>query len=165
MPKKKITIDEALQALEGYGLQVQVEGIKQPESVRPVKKHIDIFKTKEQSKVLKESDRNIKITLFAKHSIGSGGVLNAKDQIEHAGVVTYGPGVCTVPVSIAQHLLYQDAKAKEADERMLEKVQRSYLVVERSTRDGVRANVAIPVDNAVLDNMGSISQNDMLIVR
>lgn len=170
MPRKKISIEQAFQVLEDAGIQVQVKSVK--EEPVPVKvQHPDIFKNKQQSEsiVQKINNTTAKIKLFAKHSIGSGGFLtNGPDgrQIEHAGVQTYGPGICDVPMTLVDQLLYADAAARAADERMLEKEQRSYLITQRISSSGQRANVGVQVPNEILDGgLGNLSYDLMYVVR
>lgn len=170
MPRKKISIEQAFQVLEDAGIQVQVKSVKE-EPVLVRVQHPDIFKNKQNSEAIvqKVSDITVKIKLFAKHSIGSGGFLtNSPDgkQIEHAGVQTYGPGVCVVPIALVDQLLYADAQARIADERMLEKEQRSYLITQRINNDGQRANVGVQVPNEILDGgLGNLPYDLMYVVR
>lgn len=170
MPRKKISIEQAFQVLEDAGIQVQVKSVK--EEPLPVKvQHPDIFKNKQQpeSAVQKVNNTTVKIKLFAKHSIGSGGFLVAGSegrQIESAGVQTYGPGVCTVPIALVDQLLYADAAARAADERMLEKEQRSYLITQRISVDGQRANIGVQVPNEILDGgLGNLPYDLMYVIR
>jgi len=86
-------------------------------------------------------------------------------QVENAGVQIYGPGICTVPRYLAEQLLHADAAARAADDRMLEKEQRSYLITQRVTTDGQRANVGVQVPNEMLDGgLGSLSADFMYVL-
>lgn len=170
MPRKKISIEQAFQVLEEAGIQVQVQSVK--ETAAPVKvQHPDIFKNKQaDNPVLQKIGSNsVKLKLFAKHSIGSGGFLVAGPdgkQIENAGVQTYGPGVCTVPAYLVEQLLHADAAARAADERMLEKEQRSYLITQRISSDGQRVNVGVQVPNETLDGgLGNLPADFMHMIR
>jgi hypothetical protein len=157
MPRRKLTIDEALQALKDHGLDVEVKSVK---PVIPVekKKHPAFTKPTRAG-----ANGLVKITLYAKHSIGSGGHMVIKDgqqQVENAGVQTYGPGVVTVSSDLAQHLLYQDMLSKQADERLLEKEQRCYVVAQRRNADGHVVNASIRVDDSFFN--GSIDIEKMM---
>lgn len=170
MPRKKISIEQAFQVLEDAGIQVQVKSVK--EEPVPVKvQHLDIFKNKQPDKAViqKVGSAAVKIKLFAKHSIGSGGFLVAGldgRQIENSGVQTYGPGVCTVPITLVDQLLYADAQARAADERMLEKEQRSYLITQRINSSGQRANVGVQVPNEILGGgLGNLPYDLMHVIR
>ena len=167
MPRRKITLEEAFKVIESHGLDVEVKAVK-VESL-PQKPKIDIFKNSPSSEVkVKVEAKTATIALFAKHSVSSGGHLVVGldgKQIESAGGETYGPGVCTVPTELVQYLLYQDNLAKECDARMLEKTQRSYLIVERRTRDGIRSSIGMPVPTEVIDGgLGNLPLSDYYVI-
>src|SRR5437870_803439 len=111
MPKRKMSIEDAFKVLEEAGISLQV---RQQEAVLP--ERIPVNEAVHVTKVVTASPKPVlgklvKITLFAKHSIGSGGVTTVHDDekmVEHAGVQTYGPGVCTVSAELASHLLSAD---------------------------------------------------------
>lgn len=168
MPRKKISIEEAFQVLEQAGIQVQVQSVKEP--VVPVKvQHPDIFKNTQPDKTVLHNMGNtaIKVKLFAKHSVSCGGSFTVGPdgkQIEGAGTQTYGPGICTVPRSVAEQLLHADAAARAADERMLEKEQRSYLITQKVTADGQKGNVGVLVPNELLNGgLGAVPADFMHI--
>lgn len=171
MPRRKISIEEAFKVLEEAGIPLQV---KQGDTVLPERipvdtntQHAPIAKQADVSRLTK--GKLVKVTLFAKHSVGSGGVATVHDgekMVEHAGVQTYGPGVCVVSAELASHLLSADAAARAADARMLEREQRSYLIVQRVSNDGSRANVGLSVPDGFLDErLGSLPLELMHIVR
>ena len=147
MPKRKITLAEAFATFEQHGLQVEVKSA----SVEPESDTLTLADfTHTPVPIPKVAERKSKttmtITLHAAHSIGAGGVMvdagTPNQRIENAGVETYGPGICTVPTTLVAHLLHQDALAKQADDRLLDRQMRSYLVVPRSV-NGQRVNVGI----------------------
>jgi len=166
MPRKKISIEQAFQVLEEAGIQIQVKSVKeQPTSVAPVQ-HPNIFKNTQPDKTIlqKVNTTTVKVRLFAKHSIGNGGNLVAGEngkQVENSGVQVYGPGVCDVPKYLLESLLYADAQARVADERMLEREQRSYLITQRISGVGQRANIGIRVPDGTLDSLGDLPYESM----
>lgn len=159
MPRRKISIEEAFKVLEDAGIPLQVKqpvdtGVSQPVEPVPSAKVKRDFSAPYGTTQHHINPKLIKVVLYAKHSVGSGGFLTVGPegkQIESAGVQSYGPGVCTVPTELAAHLLHADTAARQADERMLDTEQRSYLIVQRVSSDGQRANVGVQVDNSVLD--------------
>ena len=164
MPRRKITIEEAFSVLQQAGIQVQVKAVEPVTEDQP----IDIIRkdyTTYPPTVIQEkpNSRTVKVTLYAKHSVGSGG-FSVKDDngqhIESSGVTVYGPGIITVPTALAPYLLHQDSLARQADNRMLETTQRRYLVVQRGA-----ACVGLPVGDGVLDNLGILGDNFMLQIR
>ena len=150
MPKRKITIEEAFSVLERAGINVQVKKPDVEEPAPVAKQRIDYSKT---YGVVQENSgvKLVKVTLYAKHTVGSNGQ-------------SYGPGVITVPSTIAQHLLHQDGLAREADDKMLDRQQHSYLVVQR-TSAGQAVNVGLEVDSQVLDNIGNLPSHLMFNIR
>ncbi len=140
MPRRKITLEEAFAVFEQHGLQVEVKAVQQDQPEVPLSSFLEPV---EVSAPVPQtvSKKLIKITLFAQHTVGSGGqtVRNSKgdSDVVNNGVETYGPGICTVPIYLAQHLLYQDALARAADDRMLEKTMRNYIIVPKVTSQGV----------------------------
>lgn len=151
MPKRKISIDEAFKVLEEAGIPLQV---KQQEAV--LSERIPVNDTSVKSATVPKPvlGKLVKITLFAKHSIGSGGTVTGEGTekvVEHAGVQTYGPGICIVNSELASHLLSADGAARAADARMLDREQHSYLIVQRVGTDGSRANVGLGVPDGFLD--------------
>lgn len=170
MPRRKISVEQAFQVLEEAGIQVQVRSVK--ETIQPEKvQHPDIFKNTQSDKTILRKVGNTAVTvkLFAKHSIGSGGsIVVGSDgkRVENAGVQTYGPGVCTVPVHLVEQLLYADAQARAADERMLEREQRSYLITQKISVDGQRVNVGVQVPNEIFnDGFGNLPSDFVHIIR
>ena len=167
MAKKKISIGEVEKAfaiLEQAGIQVQaVQPVQQEEVVQvPKVRKGQIFPTPSSVLAEQQQNRMVKVNLWAKHSIGSGGfTVNGPDgkQVEQAGVQSYGPGVCMVPVEYVGHLVKQDQLAKQADDNMLDKTQRSYMVVRKMSPDGHAVNASIAVSNDVFGDFGSLPDN------
>ena len=169
MPKRKITLDEAFAVFEQHGLQVEVKAVQQSAPTTPLSEFLEPV-VEDKPAVQQTNKKTVKITLFATHTVGNGGESvvdsNGNKTVINSGVQTYGPGVCTVPLALAQHLLHQDILAREADERMLEKTMRNYVVMPYYNKDGVMVNRAV---NVARDNnfdmsgfLGSISDNNML---
>lgn len=160
MPRRKISISEAMQVLRENNLDVFVKPVE--EEKVPQKEKV------EKGVVRKVGNTAITIMLYAQHTIGCGGFLT-KTSIDDEGVmsgntnITYGPGRVTVPVTIAGQLLHQDQLARQADERLRETTQRSYLVVQKQGYDGVIKNVAVQVSNGALDNFNINSRETMII--
>lgn len=152
MPRRKITIEEAFTTLESAGINVQVKkpDIDEPVPLSVTKSAIDYSDTYgiPQEKL---GGKLIKVKLYAKHTVGSSGQ-------------SYGPGVVTVPSSIAQHLLHQDGLAVDADSKLLDRQPHSYLVVQR-TSSGQVVNVGLEVDSEVLDNIGNLPSHLMFKMR
>jgi len=149
MPRRKISIEDALRVLEEGGIPLQVK----PVAEQPAVTLSDRAKAKQPASPV--SSKLIKITLFARHSVGSGGRMVQTDDekhVESAGVESYGPGICVVPVALASHLLHADRAARDADAKMLEREQRSYVVVQRRGPDGYLHNVGVQVSNEILDS-------------
>lgn len=166
MPRRKITVEEALRALEEAGIPLQLKVVVQPTVLQEQKQVEPSSFTQQNATAV---GKNVKIILFAKHSVGSGGtvtVMNGEKQMEDAGVQTYGPGVCTVPSVLASHLLHADQAARQADAKMLDREQHSYLVVQRQNPSGHLINVGVAVPNEVLDSgLGTIPQDFMFVIR
>ena len=168
MPRRKISIEEAFSVLQKAGINVQVKqaepDIQQPERVTEKAKKEPIFPVN----VTPAGPKTMKITLWAKHSVGSGGFIKGtgeEKRIEHAGVQTYGPGVCVVPAELAASLIYRDQQAKKADERMLDKTQRSYMVVKKYSSDGHGVDVGVEVSGDIFDDISSMPSNLMYRIR
>ncbi len=163
MPRKKITLEEAFAVFEQHGLQVKVQAVTEPDIVVPSEEPIKKVHTP-----TKLGNNTVKIALYAKHSVGSGGMmtgLKGEQQIEHAGVETYGPGIAYVPVALANHLLHQDALARQSDERMLDRQQRCYVVAPRVGPSGQRSNVAVQVTEDMVNNLGNLPADMMYNIR
>ena len=169
MPKRKITLDEAFAVFEQHGLQVEVKAVQQNPSTTPLSDFLEPV-VEDKPVVQQTNKKTVKITLFAAHTIGNGGEIvtdiHGNKTVVNNGIQTYGPGVCTVPITLAQQLLHQDILAREADERMLERTMRNYVVMPYCNKDGMMVNRAI---NVARDNnfdmsgfLGSISDNNML---
>ena len=166
MPKKKITLEEAFAVFEQHGLEVEVKAIA------PERKTESLSAFLEQSDepttpFIEEGKKHIKVTLFAAHTVGSGGeiiIQNGEKVIVNNGIETYGPGIVTVPSHLAQHLLHQDLLARRADERMLENRVRSYVVRPMRTSQGI-INVArcVSIDNGfdLSGFLGGMNSNGM----
>jgi len=132
MPKKKITLEEAFAVFEREGLQVKVEAMQPQKPQIHLEDFLEDTIKEEKPAVVQTGKRFVKITLYASHSIGNGGeMVVSVDGTKHVinnGVETYGPGVITVPVHLAQHLLHQDMLARRADERTFDHKLRSFAV-------------------------------------
>ena len=150
MPRRKITIEEAFATLESAGISVQVKRVDEPALLNIPESAVSYSDTYgiPQEKL---GGKLVKVKLYAKHTVGSSGQ-------------SYGPGIVTVPSSIAQHLLHQDGLAVDADNKMLDRRQHSYLVVQR-TSAGQVVNVGLEVDSMVLDNFGNLPNNLMFDIR
>lgn len=169
MPKRKITLDEAFAVFEQHGLQVEVKAVNESQRNEPLAAFLE---QSEEAPAIAEqlSAKHIKITLFAAHSIGSGGQItimpDGSKQVTNSGIQTYGPGVVTVPASIAQHLLHQDMLARRADDRMLENRVRQYVVTPKRTMQGI-VNVARHVSNDSSFDMsgflGKLGDNEIFL--
>lgn len=162
MARRKITIQEALTALKVKGVGVKVQAVNGSHQLEPL---IPIVEPQKQP-YRRVKQGVMKVTLFAQHTIACGGMQNDETgQIEGAGVMSYGPGICTVPLEYATALLYQDQQAKQADERMLDRTQHSYIIAQKNGPYG-RANVGIRLpDNMDLDGfLGSLSPNNMILL-
>lgn len=153
MPKRKISVEEAFAALEQAGIQVQVKKVSEE---IPLSKLEDFLEKAVEPSVLPVQGRigstTVKLMLYAKHTVGSGGSIiklnDGSDSLQNAGIETYGPGICYVPASLAQHLAHQDALARKADDRLHDRKFRSYVVVQRSGGNGVQ-NVGIQVSDDI----------------
>ena len=167
MPRKKINLNEvehAFKVLERAGIDIQVkpaqEIVQQQFVVEPVRSKTSPYGSID-SHYAKVAKRTAKITLYAKHCVGSGGVESGNGdnkQIENAGVQTYGPGVCVVPVELVGHLLHADQQARNADSDMLSREPKYKLIVPRIDGTGNRANVAMSVPEDVLDAGAMLTQ-------
>ncbi len=154
MPRRKISIEEALSTLREAGMAISISKVEPVESIEPVKKGFKnpVYPMDDYT-IVKPTVHNqfMKITLWAKHTIGQGGSLTDDGVTEETNMVTYGPGVVTVPTKDAQYLLHQDMLARQQDDRFLDRTQRSYLVVSGVRSDGSRSIVGKAVDDSVLD--------------
>ena len=141
MPKRKITLEEAFAVFEQHGLQVEVKGVEK--DTPEVELSAFLESTGEQPIQLPQpvGKRLVKITLYAAHTIASAGESfvdkNGKEHLINMGVESYGPGVVTVPVELAQQLLHQDGLARQGDERMLDRKLRSFAIIPRVTQYGI----------------------------
>ena len=157
MPKRKITIEEALKTLHEAGVRVKIDSVEEPEKVSLT----SAFRESEKAvDSVVEKGKFTTVVLFAKHSVGSGGEetidKNGNKLTINNGVETYGPGKCKVPSSIAAHLLHQDALAKQADERLLDRTPKCYIVSEVRTPDGRLVNKINQVDESFFpDSLGN----------
>lgn len=153
MPRRKISVEEAFKVLEQAGIQVRVQEQEQPvQQPVPEKPRRNAYGSIEMH-TPKKDPKTAKITLYAKHTIGSGGVQVGEDgkQIEHAGVQIYGPGVCTVPVEHVNHLLHADRIAREADEQMLSPIPKHKLILPIRDGQGYRKDIGVEVSEDMLD--------------
>lgn len=148
MPKRKITLEEAYAVFEQHGLEVEVKGIQQQREHEPLSAFLE-GESEPDTPVIDEGGKTLKITLYAAHTVASGGEMVVKDgakQVVNNGIETYGPGVVTVPQHLAQHLLHQDLLARRGDERMLDRSMRTYIIRPMHTSQGT-INVARHVSN------------------
>jgi len=158
MPKKKITLEEAFAIFEQHGLQVEVKAIQVDEPTAQLSDFLEsnapVVNTAEPV-----GKRFLKVTLYAAHTIGTGGQfvtgINGDRHVVDNGVETYGPGVVTVPLELAQHLLHQDGLARQADDRMLSPHMRSFVVIPKITAYGV-VNCGIQVSDNNSFDMSSL---------
>lgn len=159
MPKRRISIEEAFATLEQAGIPIQLKLVAVENHVVEQVPELPVQSGRRKGQIFDTSPKPTKsathtrVTLFAKHSIGSGGRLvidaDGTRRAEHTGVESYGPGICMVPVEHATHLLHADALARQADQRFLDTVMHSYIVVPRQV-NGQRANIGIEVDGGML---------------
>jgi hypothetical protein len=158
MPKRQITLEQAAEAFRKAGLRVKVEGIDQ------APKPLDIIQKPPKPNPYGRSSKPVlnslvKITLYARHTIGKGGKLVLKDgekSVENNTYQTYGPGVCHVSSEIASELLHQDALARQADERFLDRTQRQFVIGAFQTAMGGVVYRGIEVDtNSFYDAMSN----------
>ncbi len=158
MPKKKISIQEALSTLKSFGLTVSVGHVKD-EVVPELAQY-------ESGVVRKVGNTAITITLRTQHIVGSGGVMTVRDGEKVATDNTskiYGPGRVTVPVTIADHLLHQDQLAQQADQRLLGNEVRCFLITQKRSLDGLSGIVGVQVDPSVFGEFGLNSRETMVI--
>lgn len=145
MPKRKISISEALSVLKEHNLEVTTK-VVEPQKVMSV--------TTEKPIVKRIGTTAVTINLYAQHMIGKGGTLKVLESGEQTTdgneFVVYGPGTCTVPSTIAGQLLHQDQLLKQADDKMTDGIQRSYLIMQRRGYDGAIVNVGVQVDNNLM---------------
>ena len=144
MPKRKITLEEAFAVIEQHGLKARIVAVEDnQEPSAALADFLEPVATAPQQ-AIPQGKKEVKITLYAAHTVSSGGsvVVNSSGDksVSGSSIETYGPGVITVPIAIAQQLLHQDALAREADERFLDRKFRSFVVV---PKDGM--NVRVPV--------------------
>ena len=146
MAKRKITIEEAFEALQKSGIQVQIK------NVDPVVEQPDIYAEEpQQQKPQKVGKHTVKVSLFARHTVGSSGQV-------------YGPGICYVPATLATHLLYQDQLARQADARFLDREHKFYVIAQRSA-GGHRANVGVPVTEDTFSDFTKLPSEFLHLIR
>src|SRR5262245_29239545 len=131
MPKKKITLSEAYEVFHQHGLEVEVKAMQVHKDLA----FADFIQEEPEPEkpVLQANKKTVKITLYARHNFGKVGVGvggGSSFYDEHS----YGPCVCVVPITIADHLLYQDALARQADDALLDKRLHTYVNVLRGTK-------------------------------
>lgn len=146
MPRRKITVEEAFAALEQAGIQVQVKAVSN-EAIGQEQFEAPVVEEAKPALQHRFGTTTVRLELHAQHSISAGGVLVGKkgeQQVVDGTVVTYGPGVCWVPAQYAQHLAYQDMVARQADDRLLDRAMRSYVVAYVRDSTGVK-NIGLPV--------------------
>lgn len=151
MPRKKISINEALQVFKDNNLEV---------FVRPKEREPEVVTEGDSFKgvVKRIGTTTTIIDLYAKHSIGSGGSLQIEEGEKIAvdsACAYYGPGRVAVPTRIAAQLLHADQAARNADNRMLDRTRRSFVVVQKIGPNGNVVNAGVEVDNGFMDGFGS----------
>lgn len=144
MPPRKISIAEALSALKTHGIDatitMQSETTHHPMDIPSV------------TKVSKAPKGYVKVTLYAKHNLtNSGELADGTKRLVGSDLVTYGPGVATVPEYLAAQILKQDQDARLGDERFRSTEQRSYVIVQRRGSSGT-GKFGLRVPNEILDS-------------
>lgn len=144
MAGRKISLDQALQQAkelaERAGLRIEVKVDERFDQPPPV----DIVPKKDYTHYgpPKSNLPNLtKLTLYARHTVGSGGHMTMKDgqeSVSNNGYRTYGPGVVHVPTALASELAYRDQQAQKADERFLDRRERSYVIGSMTTPQGAQ---------------------------
>lgn len=166
MPKRKITLEEAFAVFEREGLQVEVKAVQLDQEEVPLSDFLEEGQAAPVPLTEPVNSKMVKITLYAAHSIASGGRIhldkNGNKVTTNNIVETYGPGVITVPISLAQHLLAQDGLARNADERTFDRKFRSFIIIPRTNSQGISVNAAVQVSDqsnfdisALLGNLGN----------
>ena len=174
MARKSISIAEAFQVLEAAGVKLERKkaeaayGDGRHETLPILKPKLPKVRQRRERQPTRDwSDypspgpyaakerigRPRVITLYAKHSIASG---------DPQQLLTFGPGKCTVPASLADALLHQDMLAREADARLLETTPRHYLIVKKANASGHAVAVGLQVTPDILDNIGLLDQRFLL---
>jgi hypothetical protein len=172
MPKRKISLEEAFKVFEDAGLEVEIKGILAQREKANIADFIEQPQSKSTSAqygiVSSETTKNIKITLYAKHSIASSGTMteeNGVKKITGNTIQTYGPGIVTVPSDLASQLLHQDCIARQTDERMLDRKFRSYVILQQRTAQGMmNKGVLVSEDDgfSMSSFLGSLGSNQVL---
>jgi hypothetical protein len=172
MPKKKISLEEAFKVFEEAGLEVEVKGILQKREKAHIADFIEQPDAQSTSApygmVSHETAKNIKITLYAKHSIASSGTMTEKNGVKSITgntIETYGPGIVTVPSDLAGQLLHQDCIARQTDERMLDRKFRSYVILQQRTAQGMmNKGVLVSEDDgfSMSSFLGSLGSHQVL---
>lgn len=153
MPRRKITLEDAYAVFEQHGvpesaIRKVVAEQQNTAQAEPLSAFLE-DSTAEENPVAKQvSYRKVKITLRAAHTISKGGYLkevNGEQVIEGNSVETYGPGVITVDSRLAEQLLHQDMLAIRADERMLDRTFRSYVLV--PSAQGANSAICVSEDS------------------
>lgn len=130
MPRRKITLDDARAVFEKHGLQVHTTPLQDP--AESLAAFLEPQPKPQPGSARQVSYRRVEVTLYAAHSISAGGFVVETDegkQVVENNVQTYGPGKVTVPAPLAQHLLHADMLARRADDRLHDRVFRSYALV------------------------------------
>jgi hypothetical protein len=158
MPKRKITLEEAFAVFEQHGLQVEVKAVQIDQPQESLYDFLEVESVQQQPVIQSTSAKSVKITLYATHTIGSGGEIvldtSGNKAVINNCVESYGPGVVTVPARLAQHLLHADMLARHSDENLTSSKMRSFVVVPRVTPYGV-VNCSIQVSEDRAFDMSS----------
>jgi hypothetical protein len=172
MPRKKITLEEAFAVFEQHGLQVEVKAVQQDQPVAQLSDFLEDVSIPQVQLPIQVSKKLIKITLYARHSIANGGQLvkqpDGTTHVINNGVESYGPGVIIVPADIAQQLLHQDGLARQADEHLLDRKLRSYVIVPRETQYGtINCGYRVSEDSSfdMSGFLGQLGNNNIYVMR
>jgi hypothetical protein len=150
MPRREISLEEAFAAFEKRGLKVEVMTVEpvtppQPDPIVDRPRAADTYSNRKSVKV---GESLVRVTLHARHIIGSGGSMVGEGKsatVTGNTSQTYGPGVCYVKPDLASDLLYRDQEAKRADERFLDKTARTFIVTTVRDNMGILRNVPVEV--------------------
>jgi len=143
MARKKImlediTLEDAFSVFQRHGLQVKVEGVREQPSVVLLADFLEESATSTVETPKKISEKKVRITLYAQHTIASAGniVEDNKNEkhVKGNSIESYGPGVVTVPNELAAQLLHQDGVARQADANMLDGKLHTRIIIPRSGR-------------------------------
>lgn len=161
MPRRKLSVEDAFaqikQAQEhlasaGINVDVSVQSVQSEPEPQPKR---NAYGSTEVSTPKRKATHMV-IDLYSKHCVAHAGhQVIGEDGVKRIvgdGVATYGPGKnIRVPIEIAQRLLYNDAVAREYDDKFRSGEQICKLVVQKIDPSGNRVNVGLTVPESVLD--------------